>query len=77
MSAIGTDRLCRLVSKHVRSWRLTGGVAARPILLSLCRFLEAGNNQGLGTLSGQASKKRQGTKSREVGPRLGSEAMGI
>ena len=42
----------------------------------MCRFLEAGNNQGLGTLSGQASKKRQGTKSREVGHRLGSEGYG-
>jgi hypothetical protein len=33
----------------------------------LCRFLDAGNNEALGTLSCQASKKRQGTKSREVG----------
>ena len=42
----------------------------------LCRFLDAGNNEGLGTLSQQASKKRQGTKSREVGLRLGSEGYG-
>jgi hypothetical protein len=42
----------------------------------LCRFLDAGKNQALGTLSCQASKKRQGTKSREVGPRLGSERYG-
>ena len=42
----------------------------------LCRFLDAGNNEGLGTLSCQASKKRQGTKSREVGHRLGSERYG-
>ena len=42
----------------------------------VCRFLDAGNNEALGTLSCQASKKRQGTKSREVGPRLGSERYG-
>ena len=42
----------------------------------LCRFWDAGNNEGLGTPSSQASKKRQGTKSREVGPRLGSERYG-
>ena len=38
----------------------------------MCRFLDAGNNEAVGTLSCQASKKRQGTKSREVGPRQGS-----
>src|SRR5215469_8248959 len=43
---------------------------------ALCRFLDAGNNESLGTLNSQASKKRQGTKSREVGPRLGSERYG-
>jgi hypothetical protein len=37
MPAIGTERLCRPVRKHFRCWRLTGGVAARPILLSLTR----------------------------------------
>jgi hypothetical protein len=42
----------------------------------LCRFWDAGNNEGLGTPSSQASKKRQGTKSREVAPRLGSERYG-
>src|SRR3984893_16355544 len=42
----------------------------------VCRFLDAGNNEALGTLSCQASKKRQGTKSREVGQRLGSERYG-
>src|SRR6201981_4259589 len=42
----------------------------------VCRFLDAGNNEALGTLSSQASKKRQGTKSREVGHRLGSERYG-
>ena len=42
----------------------------------LCRFLDAGNNEGLGRLSGQTSKKRQGTKSREIGHRLGSERYG-
>jgi len=35
MSAIGTERLCRPVAKYFRCWRLTGGAAARPILLSL------------------------------------------
>ena len=40
------------------------------------QVLDAGNNEGLGTLSSQASKKRQGTKSREVGPQLGSERYG-
>src|SRR6516225_6746314 len=39
-------------------------------------FWTPGNNGGLGTLSSQASKKRQGTKSREVGDRLGSERYG-
>jgi hypothetical protein len=42
----------------------------------LCRFLDAGNNEALGTLSCQASKKRQGTKSQEVGHWLGSERYG-
>jgi hypothetical protein len=42
----------------------------------MCRFLDAGNNEALGTLSCQASKKRQVTKSREVGHRLGSERYG-
>jgi hypothetical protein len=42
----------------------------------LCRFLDAGNSATLRTLSGPASKKRQGTKSREVGHRLGSERYG-
>src|SRR6516162_6644620 len=46
MSAIGTDRLCRPVHKHFRCWRLTGGAAPVPALLSLCRFLDAGNNEG-------------------------------
>jgi hypothetical protein len=42
----------------------------------LCRFLDAGNNETLHTLSDPASKKRQGTKSRAVGQRLGSERYG-
>ena len=32
----------------------------------MCRFLDAGNNETLGALSEHASKKRQGTKSREM-----------
>jgi hypothetical protein len=43
----------------------------------LCRFLDAGNNETLRTLSGPASKKRQGTKSREIGHWLAASAMGI
>ena len=42
----------------------------------MCRFLDAGNTETLRTLSEPASKKRQGTKSREVGERLGSERYG-
>jgi len=41
----------------------------------MCRFLDAGNSETLHTLSGPASKKRQGTKSRD-GHRLGSERYG-
>jgi hypothetical protein len=33
----------------------------------LCRFLDAGNDEASGGVSRPASKKRQGTKSREVG----------
>ena len=44
--------------------------------LLLCRFLDAGNDESLGRLSWPASKKRQGTKSREVGNWLGSERYG-
>ena len=40
------------------------------------RFLDAGNNETLRTLSEPASKKRQGTKSREVGHWPGSERYG-
>ena len=39
----------------------------------LCWFLDAGNNETFRTLRGPASKKRQGTKSREVGHWLSSE----
>ena len=42
----------------------------------MCRFLDAGNDEMLGTLSWPASKKRQGTKSREVWHRLGSGRYG-
>ena len=42
----------------------------------LCWFLDAGNDETLGRLSWPASKKRQGTKSREVGHWLGSERYG-
>jgi hypothetical protein len=40
-------------------------------------FLDAGNDETLGRLSWPASKKRQGTKSREVGHRLAASAMEI
>ena len=39
-------------------------------------FLDAGDDETIGMLSWPASKKRQGTKSREVGRRLGSERYG-
>src|SRR6516165_8210255 len=39
-------------------------------------FLDAGDDETIGTLSWPASKKRQGTKSREVGHRLGSGHYG-
>src|SRR5262245_4096272 len=42
----------------------------------MCWFLDAGNNETLRTLSEPASKKRQGTKSREVGHRPRSECYG-
>jgi hypothetical protein len=42
----------------------------------LCWFLDAGNNETVRTLSSPASKKRQGTKSREVWHRQGSERYG-
>jgi hypothetical protein len=38
--------------------------------------LDAGNTETRRTLSEPASKKRQGTKSREVGQRLGGERYG-
>src|SRR6476620_1295978 len=41
------------------------------------RFLDAGNNETLRTLSEPASKKRQGTKSQAVGRWLAASAMGI
>ena len=41
----------------------------------LCRFLGAGNNETLRTLSEPASKKRRGTKSREVGQPAGQRAL--
>jgi len=44
--------------------------------LVLCRFLDAGNDERLLALGRPASKKRQGTKSREVGYRLSSERYG-
>ena len=42
----------------------------------MCRFLDAGNDERLLVLGRPASKKRQGTKSREVGHRLSSERYG-
>ena len=40
------------------------------------RFLDAGNNETLRTLSAPASKKRQGTKSRAVREKRSSERYG-
>ena len=42
----------------------------------MCRFLDAGNDETLLALRRPASKKRQGTKSREVGHRLSSGRYG-
>ncbi len=42
----------------------------------LCRFLDAGGTALCCTLSEPASKKRQGTKSREAGQRLGGGRYG-
>jgi hypothetical protein len=42
----------------------------------LCWFLDAGNKEMIRRLNWPASKKRQGTKSREVGQRLGGERYG-
>jgi hypothetical protein len=44
----------------------------RPLM---CRFLDAGDDETL--LSEPASKKRQGTKLREVGKRLGGARYGV
>jgi hypothetical protein len=45
----------------------------RPVV---CRFLDAGGTKALRTLSKPASKKRQGTKSREAGRPVGSQRYG-
>ena len=42
----------------------------------MCWFLDAGNDGTLPKLNWPASKKRQGTKSREVGHGLGSGRYG-
>ena len=42
----------------------------------MCRFLDAGNDEMLLALRRPASKKRQGTKSREVRHRLSNERYG-
>ncbi len=42
----------------------------------LCRFLDAGGTKALRRLRRPASKKRQGTKSRSAGQRLGVERYG-
>jgi hypothetical protein len=47
------------------------------LLPNLCWFLDAGNDETVRTLSSPASKKRQGTKSQEVGHWLAASAMGI
>src|ERR1700739_808147 len=50
----------------------TGHSAMADLSPLLCWFLDAGNNETFRTLRGPASKKRQGTKSREVGHRPSS-----
>jgi hypothetical protein len=54
---------------------LTLSLRRRECLL-LCRFLDAGDTEALRTLGKPASKKRQGTKSRSAGERLGGERYG-
>jgi hypothetical protein len=41
----------RAMSRSFRCWGLTGSATAVPVLLILCRFLDAGKNEALGTLS--------------------------
>ena len=49
---------------------------AGPIFPDLCRFLDAGGIDPFRTLGRPASRKRQGTKSRSAGQRLGGERYG-
>ena len=42
----------------------------------MCRFLDAGGTEAVHTRGGPASKKRQGTKSREAAQRLVGERYG-
>ena len=67
------DPECLLFRRYRRERRRDTGNAKRAFL---CRFLDAGNNETLRTLSGPASKKRQGTKSRESWALAGSECYG-
>src|SRR6266478_5017864 len=76
MSGLGRTQPVAINSTNGRNRRTAEEDARASSLPLLCRFLDAGNNEALGTLSCQASKKRQGTKSREVGHRLGSERYG-
>ena len=48
----------------------------RPRLPELCRFLGRRHDETLHALMRSASEKRQGTKSREIWRRLGSESYG-
>ena len=53
------------------------GAAGAERLRALYRFLDAGDTEGFRMRSRPASKKRRGTKSREVGHRRSSECYGV
>ena len=62
-----------IVRTVVKKVTLVSGVERQ----ELYRFLDAGSDETVRTLSEPASKKRRGTKSRGVWGRVGSRAMGI
>ena len=64
MYGFGTHRLCRPVSRHFRCSRWTGRAAAVPVLLSLYRFSDAGNDETGHTLG---DRRRKSAKARNRG----------
>jgi hypothetical protein len=63
-------------SKSSAIWGTPAVTAASRVGQLLCRFLDAGNDERCLALRRLASKKRQGTKSREAGHWLSSEHYG-